>query len=131
MKKTLIFPKDHPPSRGAYSPGVRIDLGSATLLLITGQLALDAGNEVIAPFDAVEQTEAVFRRIAAILAEAGMTFDDVVKVDTFLTDMRDFAKFSPIRDRYFASNLPVSTLLEVKGLAKPGLCVEIEIMAVR
>jgi reactive intermediate/imine deaminase len=131
MNKTLIYPKGHPPSRGAYSPGIRIELGSATLLLITGQLALDADNEVIAPLDAAEQTEHVFRRIGAILEAGGMDFGDVVKVDTFLTDMRDFEKFSAIRNRYFADIRPVSTLLEVKGLAKPGLCVEIEVVAVK
>ena len=131
MKKTLIYPKDHPPSRGAYSPGIRLELGSATLLLITGQLAVDADNRVIAPLDAGEQTEHVFRRIGAILEAAGMGFGDVVKVDTFLTDMRDFPKFSPIRNRYFSDVLPVSTLLEVKGLAQPGLCVEIEVVAVK
>jgi enamine deaminase RidA (YjgF/YER057c/UK114 family) len=131
MKKTLIYPPDHPPSRGAYSPGIRLELGAATLLLITGQLAVDAENRVIAPLDAAEQTEHVFRRIGAILAAAGMGFGDVVKVDTFLTDMRDFAKYSPIRNRYFADVLPVSTLLEVKGLAQPGLCVEVEVVAVK
>jgi 2-iminobutanoate/2-iminopropanoate deaminase len=131
MNKTLIYPKDHPPSRGAYSPGIRIDLGSAALLLITGQLALDANNQVLAPGDAAEQTEHVFRRIGAILEAGGMDFTDVVKVDTFLTDMGDFAAFSAIRNRYFAESRPVSTLLEVKGLARPGLCVEIEIVAVK
>ena len=55
MKKTLIYPPDHPPSRGAYSPGIRLELGAATLVLITGQLAVDAENRVIAPLDAAEQ----------------------------------------------------------------------------
>jgi 2-iminobutanoate/2-iminopropanoate deaminase len=131
MNKTLIYPKNHPPSRGAYSPGIKLDLGSASLLLITGQLALDADNGVIAPLDAAAQTEEVFHRIGAILEAAGMGFGDVVKVDTFLTDMKDFAKFSAIRNRYFAETRPVSTLLEVKGLAQPGLCVEIEVVAVK
>jgi 2-iminobutanoate/2-iminopropanoate deaminase len=131
MNKTLIYPKNHPPSRGAYSPGIKLEFGSATLLLITGQLALDADNGVIAPQDASAQTEEVFRRIGAILEAAGMGFDDVVKVDTFLTDMRDFPKFSAVRNRYFAESRPVSTLLEVKGLAQPGLCVEIEVVAAK
>ena len=131
MNKTLIHPKGHPPSRGAYSPGIRIELGSATLLLITGQLALDENNAVVAPGDAAAQTEAVFARIGAILEAAGMGFADVVKVDTFLTNMADFPAFSAIRNRHFAGTRPVSTLLEVKGLAQPGLCVEVEVTAVR
>ena len=131
MNKTLIHPKGHPPSRGAYSPGIRIELGSATLLLVTGQLALDENNAVVAPGDAAAQTEAVFARIGAILEAAGMGFADVVKVDTFLTNMADFPAFSAIRNRHFAGTRPVSTLLEVKGLAQPGLCVEVEVTAVR
>jgi 2-iminobutanoate/2-iminopropanoate deaminase len=131
MNKTLIHPNNHPPSRGAYSPGIKIDFGSSSLLLITGQLALDDHNEVIAPYDAVKQTEQVFARIDAILEAAGMGFGDVVKVDTFLTEMQDFEKFSAVRNRYFAETRPVSTLIEVKGLAKPGLCVEIEVVAVK
>ena len=131
MNKTLIFPKGHPPSRGAYSPGVRIDLGSASLLFITGQLALDSENNVVAPGDAAVQTEEIFARIGSILEAAGMAFADVVKVDTFLTNMADFEKFSAVRNRHFAETKPVSTLLEVKGLARPGLCVEIEVTAIR
>jgi enamine deaminase RidA (YjgF/YER057c/UK114 family) len=131
MNKTLIYPKGHPPSRGAYSPGIRIDLGGASLLFITGQLALDAENNVVAPHDAAAQTEAIFLRIGAILEAARMNFGDGVKVDTFLTEMKDFEKFSAVRNRYFSDTRPVSTLLEVKGLAKPGLCVEIEVTAVK
>ena len=132
MKKDLIYPPDHPPSRGAYSPGILIDLGSSSLLLITGQLALGPDNQVIAPLDISEQTEQVFQRIGGILAAAGMGFGDVVKVDTFLTDMKDFEKFSAIRNRHFAETRPVSTLLEVIGPGPtPGLCVEIEVVAVK
>jgi enamine deaminase RidA (YjgF/YER057c/UK114 family) len=60
-----------------------------------------------------------------------MDFADVVKVQTFLTHMPDFEKFSAVRNRYFAHTRPVSTLLEVKGLAREGCCVEIEVMAMR
>ena len=60
-----------------------------------------------------------------------MDFADVVKVTTFLTHMPDFEKFSPVRNRYFAETKPVSTLLEIKGLAKEGCCVEVEVVAVK
>jgi enamine deaminase RidA (YjgF/YER057c/UK114 family) len=60
-----------------------------------------------------------------------MDFGDVVKVDTFLTHMPDFEKYSPIRNRFFADTRPVSTLLEIKGLAREGCCVEIEVLAVK
>jgi enamine deaminase RidA (YjgF/YER057c/UK114 family) len=73
----------------------------------------------------------VFELIGDILKSAGMGFGDVVKVDTFLTHMPDFEKYSPIRNRFFSETKPVSTLIEVKGLARPGCCIEIEVLAIQ
>ncbi len=131
MKKTLIYPENHPAPRGAYSPGLLVEQGGQSTLFVTGQLAVDPEGRVVAPNDATAQTEYVFELIGSILKAAGMGFSDVVKVQTFLTHMPDFEKFSPVRNRYFADTRPVSTLLEVKGLAKPGCCVEVEVVAMR
>jgi enamine deaminase RidA (YjgF/YER057c/UK114 family) len=131
MKKTLISPTDHPAPRGAYSPGLLVEHGGTRTLYVTGQLAVDPAGNVVAPHDAAAQTEYVFGLIGSILKAAGMDFGDVVKVDTFLTHMPDFEKYSPIRNRFFADTRPVSTLLEIKGLAREGCCVEIEVLAVK
>ncbi len=131
MTRTLITPPNHPPSRGTYSPAVKIDAGGVSWLFVTGQLATDANGNVVAPFDAVRQTEFIFELIGAILTEAGMTFAHVVRAQTYLTNMADFEKFSAVRNRHFGESRPASTLLAVKGLAKPGCCVEIEVTAVK
>jgi 2-iminobutanoate/2-iminopropanoate deaminase len=131
MKKTLITPANHPAPRGAYSPGLLVEHGGSSTLYVTGQLAVDPDGKVVAPDDAAAQTEYVFSLIGSILETAGMNFTDVVKVQTFLTHMPDFEKFRPVRDRFFAATKPVSTLLEVKGLARAGCCVEIEVVAVK
>jgi 2-iminobutanoate/2-iminopropanoate deaminase len=131
MKKTLIYPENHTVPRGAYSPGLLVEHGGARTLFVTGQLAVDPNGGVVAPDDAAAQTEFIFGLIGAILEAAKMGFGDVVKVQTFLTNMHDFEKFTPIRNRYFADTKPVSTLLEVKGLAHEGCCVEIEVVAIR
>jgi 2-iminobutanoate/2-iminopropanoate deaminase len=131
MKKTLINPPGHPAPRGAYSSGLLVEQGGSSTLFVTGQLAVDPEGKVIAPHDAEAQTEYVFQLIGAILKAGGMGYGDVVKVQTFLTHMPDFEKFSPIRNRYFSENKPVSTLLEVKGLARDGCCVEVEVVAMR
>jgi 2-iminobutanoate/2-iminopropanoate deaminase len=131
MKKTLISPAGHPASRGAYSPAILVEHGGSSTLFVTGQLAVDPDGEVVAPYEAGPQTEYVFKLIGAVLEAAGMSFGDVVKVQTFLTHMPDFEEFKPIRDRYFAETRPASTLLEVKGLAREGCCVEIEVVAVK
>jgi enamine deaminase RidA (YjgF/YER057c/UK114 family) len=108
-----------------------VEHGGSSTLYVTGQLAVDPDGEVVAPYDAGAQTEYVFKLIGSILDAAGMKFSDVVKVQTFLTHMPDFEAFSPIRNRIFADSRPVSTLLEVKGLAREGCCVEIEVVAVK
>jgi 2-iminobutanoate/2-iminopropanoate deaminase len=131
MKKTLIYPANHPAPRGAYSPGLLVEHGGSSTLYLTGQLAVGPDGNVVAPYDAAAQTEYVFSLIGSILEAAGMGFGDVVKVQTFLTHMPDFEKFSPIRNRFFSETRPVSTLLEVKGLAREGCCVEIEMVAVK
>jgi 2-iminobutanoate/2-iminopropanoate deaminase len=131
LKKTLIYPANHPAPRGAYSPGLLVEQEGCSTLFVTGQLAVDPDGKVVAPYDPVAQTEYVFQLIGSILEAGGMAFTDVVKVQTFLTSMPDFEKYSPIRNRYFAENKPVSTLLEVKGLAREGCCVEIEVVAMR
>jgi 2-iminobutanoate/2-iminopropanoate deaminase len=131
MQKHFVHPPQHPAPRGAYSPGLKVELGGATLLFVTGQLAVDAGGNAVAPGDVTAQTEFVFQLIGAILAEAGMDFDDVVRAQTYLTDMADFEKFSAVRNRYFGRSRPASTLLEVKGLAKQECVVEIEVTAVK
>jgi enamine deaminase RidA (YjgF/YER057c/UK114 family) len=131
MKKTLIYPDNFAAPRGAYSPGLLVDDGTTKTLFLTGQLAVDLDGKVVAPYDAVAQTEYVFQLIGQVLKAGGMEFSDVVKVQTFLTNMPDFEKYSPVRNRYFADSKPVSTLLEVKGLAREGCCVEIEVVAMR
>jgi enamine deaminase RidA (YjgF/YER057c/UK114 family) len=131
MKKTLIYPANHPAPRGAYSPGVLVEHNGSSTLFLTGQLAVDREGNVVAPFDATAQTEFIFRLIGSLLEASGMGFGDVVKVQTFLTHMPDFEKFSAVRNRYLADSKPVSTLLEVKGLALKGCCVEIEAVAIR
>jgi enamine deaminase RidA (YjgF/YER057c/UK114 family) len=131
MKKTLIYPADHPAPRGAYSPGLLIEHDGVRTLYLTGQLAIDRDGNVVAPSDAAAQTEFVFKLLEAVLGAAGMGFGDVVKIQTYLTHMPDYPKYTVVRDRYFAGTKPASTLFEVKGLARQGCCVEIEAVAIR
>jgi 2-iminobutanoate/2-iminopropanoate deaminase len=132
MIKTLVYPAGHAMPRGAYSTAVKVALpGGGTMLFVTGQLSRAPDGSVIAPFDASAQTEHILNLIGEILAAAGMDFGDVVRVQTYLTDMADFPNFSAVRDRYLGVARPASTLLEVKGLAHPGCCVEVEVTAMK
>ena len=132
MIKTLVHPAGHAAPRGAYSPAVKVALpGGGTMLFVTGQLGRAPDGSVVAPFDATAQTEYIFDLIGEIMAAASMDFADIVRVQTYLTDIADFSKFSAVRDCYLGAARPASTLLEVKGLAHPGCCVEVEVTAMK
>lgn len=132
LAKSLVYPAGHAAPRGAYSPGLKVTLpGGGTMLFVTGQLGRAADGSVVAPFDATAQTEYIFGLIGEILQAAGMDFQDVVRAQTYLTDMADFPKFREVRDRFFGEAKPASTLIEVKGLAHAGCCVEIEVTAMK
>ena len=115
----------------SYSQGILIPLGTAEMMFLTGQVAQDLDGNVIAPNDAQKQTEVIYERISDILIDGGMSLENVVKAQIFLTNIADGPTVSKIRDQIFKSAKPVSTLVEVTNLVKPGCCVEIEVIAVK
>lgn len=131
MVKTKINSDQFAKRLGAYSHGYTVEIGDTKLIFTTGQIALDKDGNVLYPDDPAKQTEFIYQSLQTILKEAGATLDDVVKTTVFLTDMNDFPKISPIRNKYFKQAEPVSTLVEVSKLVKPGCRVEIEVIAVK
>lgn len=114
----------------AYSQAVQVELGDARLLFVTGQLPQDNDGNVVAPGDMQKQAEAVFSRIELILGEAGMGFDDVVKMQIFVKDIKQAKIVSNLRDIHMKNSCPASTLVEVSGFVKEDCLVEIEVTAV-
>lgn len=125
-----IYPADWQETRGVYSPAKKIDLGNAYLIYVSGQQVDKNENHEAIMSDVVEQTELVFQSIEKILKAAGASMGDVVKAQIFLTDIKDFPKVCPIRDRWFAQSKPVSTLVEVNAMTRKGAKIEIEVTAV-
>lgn len=80
--------------------------------------------------DPLAQCHQCFRNVAAALAEAGCTLDDVVRVRYYLTDVRLFEQLAPVFGRYFAQARPAATAI-VCGLVDPRMKLEIEVTAVR
>lgn len=130
MFKENVMPKDAAEIMGAYSHGKKVDLGNYYMIFVTGQIAQDSNGNVVCD-DIEGQTEYVFNQIQNILNEAGSSLDDVVKTQIFLTDINDFSKVSPIRNKYFENSKPVSTLVEVSSLVKKGCKIEIEVIAIK
>jgi reactive intermediate/imine deaminase len=95
------------------------------LLFISGLIGIDKNLKVVAS-DAAGQTRQIFENIKLVLDEAGATFADILKVTVYLTDIDDRAKINPVRQEYFGSAKPASTLIQIAKLALPDAKVEIE-----
>lgn len=113
---------------GPYAHGVEM-LGSARWLHIAGQIGIAADGSVAA--DLAGQAEQCWRNIEAILAEAGMSVMNLVKVTHFLTRASDVAAYGAVRARHLGEARPASTLLVVNALARPDLLVEVEAVAAK
>jgi enamine deaminase RidA (YjgF/YER057c/UK114 family) len=111
---------------GPYSHGIETP-PNARWLHIAGQIGIAPDGSVPADFDG--QAEQCWRNIKAVLAAAGMGVDNLVKVTHFLTRQDDVASYGKIRARHLGDARPASTLLVISALARPGLLVEVEAIA--
>jgi 2-iminobutanoate/2-iminopropanoate deaminase len=97
-------------------------------LYVSGIVPVDADGRVVGE-DVVAQTRQVFAIMERVLAAAGASAADVVKVVVYLLDIDDRPKINPVRQEFFGAARPASTLVEVSGLAVEGALVEIEAVA--
>lgn len=125
MKK-VISTTAAPAAIGPYSQAILVD----GTLYASGQLGIDPATGDFVSGGITEQTEQVFRNIKAILAEAGLTMNDVVKTTCFLSDMDNFAAMNEVYARQFEGVFPARSAVAVRTLPKNGL-VEIEILAIK
>jgi 2-iminobutanoate/2-iminopropanoate deaminase len=109
-----------------YTDAVR----AGDLLFVSGFVPVDGEGRLVGGDDVVAQTRQVFANLAAVLAAAGATFGDVVKVTVYVTDIEDRARINPVRQDFFRDSRPASTLVEVSALATPGAKVEIDAVAI-
>lgn len=124
MPKKHIQTKDAPPPIGPYSQAVI----SGGLLFCSGQIALDPATGEIVPGDTAAQTERVLKNLLAVLKEAKMGPENVVKATVFLADMADFPKMNEVYGRYLGKEPPARTTVAAAGLPK-GVRVEIDFIA--
>ena len=128
MEKKYLQPTSVPRPAGDYSQGLMVKGG--TLVVISGQVAWDAEGKLVGKGDLKAQTRQVFENLKNMLASAGATFNDVVKLGIFLKNREDFAVFKDIRAQYLTAPFPPTTLLVVKDLAREEWLLEVEVMAV-
>jgi 2-iminobutanoate/2-iminopropanoate deaminase len=103
--------------------------GPGKTVYISGQVALDKDGNVVGAGNMKAQAEQVFKNLQSALEAAGAKFSDVVKMNTYITDMEQAPAVREVRARYFGDTTPASTLVQVVRLARPEFLLEIEVIA--
>jgi len=112
-----------------YSQGMKVT-GAQALLFTAGQVPYDADGGVKHRGDFKAQARAVFTAIKALVEAGGGTLDSVVKITTYVTDVRYRPDFRTVREEFFGAKGPASTMVEVSALAHPDYLIEVEAIAV-
>jgi enamine deaminase RidA (YjgF/YER057c/UK114 family) len=118
------------PVRGGhtlYSHVVSVE--GRRMIFVAGQLARDRAGNVVGKGDMRAQVRQVGENIKAALAAAGATLADIVKSNTYVTDIEEYLRHADVRMEYLGPALPTSTTVEVRRLAHPDFLVEIEVVA--
>ena len=122
----LVRPDGMPPVNG-YSHAV---LFSGPIMVISGQVPVDADGNLVGKDDPEAQVRQVFDNLAAALAAAGATMAQVVKLTYFVTDMALLPTVRQIRDEFINTDRPpASSLVQVAGLVNPDFLIEVEALA--
>lgn len=124
-KKVITTDRVWPPP-GSYSHAIQ----AGNLLFVSGQVALDRNRNLVGKGDSAAQTKQCMENIQALLEAAGATWENVVKLNTFVLNMGDLAVIREARLPFLKQPYPTSTLVEVKQLANPDFLIEIEAVAV-
>ncbi len=124
MIKQIINTESAPAPIGPYNQAIL----HGNILFISGQIALIPGTADLANKDITEETNQVMKNLQAILSEAKMNFNNVLKTTIFLSDMNLFNQVNDIYGEYFDRDFPARETVAVKGLPK-NVNVEISMIA--
>ncbi len=127
MSKQIIATEKAPAALGPYSQGI---VASGELIFVSGQIPIDPATNTLIDGDVTAQTTRCMENIKAVLAEAGVGMDAIVKTTIFVKDMNNFAIVNEAYGKYFESVAPARGCVEVARLPK-DVQVEIEAIAVR
>ena len=112
-----------------YSQAVKVT-GAHTILFLAGQVAYDDKGNPAHRGDFAGQARVVFQAVKAQVEAGGGTMQSIVKLNTYLTDIRHRADLMPVRKEFFGEKTPASTLVAVAALAHPDWLIEVEAIAV-
>ena len=124
MPKKHVATKHAPTPIGPYSQGVI----AGGLLFVSGQIPIDPATDKLIQGDITAQTEQVLKNILAVLKEAKMGPENVVKASVFLADLADFPQMNEVYGRYLGKEPPARSTIQAAGLPK-GARIEIDVIA--
>ena len=114
-----------------YGYAQLVEVRGGRTVYISGQVPLDENNELVGPGDFVAQARQTFEHVRRALDAVGLTFDDVVKVQIYLTDMANLAALRAVRDEFVnTAQPPASTAVAVSALFRPDVLFELDVIAV-
>lgn len=122
--KQIIKPAKSPAAVGPYNHAVRV----GDLLFCAGQIPIDPGTGNLIEGDIRAQTQRVLENVKAILDDQKLSFQNVVKSTVFMVNLGDFAAMNEIYSKFFTSDFPARSTVQVAALPK-GAQVEIEVVA--
>ena len=124
MPKKHVATKQAPTPIGPYSQGVI----AGGLLFVSGQIPIDPATDKLVEGDITVQTEQVLKNILAVLKEAKMGPENVVKASVFLADLADFPQMNEVYGKYLGKEPPARSTIQAAGLPK-GARIEIDVIA--
>ncbi|PKN13239.1 MAG: reactive intermediate/imine deaminase [Deltaproteobacteria bacterium HGW-Deltaproteobacteria-4] len=123
MALQVVRSEAAPAAIGPYSQGMR----AGDFIFFSGQIPLDPGSGEVVSGGITAQIEQVMANCAAMLAAGGVGFERVVKTTIFLVDMADFAVVNAVYGRFFPTNPPARSTVQVAALPR-GVAVEVEMV---
>ncbi len=128
MKKTIVNPWKWQ-EQFFFSQAIKVEEAKG-IVFVSGQGGINAEGDVVAKGDFKTQVRQAFENIKTVLEASGTTLKDVVKTNTYITDMRYMNDYIEVYSQYFKEECPASTLVGVASLAIPGMMIEIEALAI-
>ena len=128
MKKQAIISSRLSKPVGVFSHAVKAE--GKQFLFISGLTARDINGSIVGKGDMNAQTRKILENMKIILEDAGASFDHIVKVTVYVTDLKDFKEIHNVRAQYFKKDLPASTLVQVSRLVNEDCMIEIDAIAV-
>lgn len=125
MSRTIITSDNAPAAIGPYSQAVR----AGNTVYFSGQIPLDPTSGMLVEGDISTQTRRVFDNLKAVAEAAGGSFEQIVRVGIYVTDLTNFTAVNAVMNEYFQAPYPARSTIEVTGLPK-GAQVEVDAIMV-